>query len=55
VPVAESLRSPQLTPAWLDRFSPWLIGTGLLILIAYGPQLVAQITGSALNAPGFAP
>jgi cytochrome c oxidase subunit 1 len=55
VPVAESLRSPQLTPAWLDRFRPWLIGTGLLILIAYGPQLVSQIAGSVLNAPGFAP
>jgi cytochrome c oxidase subunit 1 len=55
VPVAESLRSPQFTPAWLDRFGPWLIGAGLLIAIAYGPQLVSQIGGSAFNAPGFAP
>ncbi len=25
VPIAESMRHPQLTPVWLDRFKPWLI------------------------------
>jgi len=52
MPVAESLRSPQLTPVWLDTFKPWLIAAGVLLLIAYGPQLVDQIVNMNLNAPG---
>ena len=52
VPIAESIRHPQLTPVWLDRFKPWLIGAGALLLIAYGPQLVDQIINMNLNAPG---
>ncbi len=52
VPIAEALRSPQLTPVWLDRFKPWLIVAGLLVLLAYGPQLVDQIGNMNLNAPG---
>lgn len=55
IPVAESLRDPQLTPQWLDSFKPWLIATVALILIAYGPQLVEQIANMQLNAPGFSP
>ncbi len=55
VPVAESIRDPQLTPAWLDRFKPWLIVAGLLVVVAYGPQLVDQILGMELNAPGWTP
>jgi cytochrome c oxidase subunit 1 len=51
-PIAESLRHPQLTPVWLDRFKPWLIGAGILLLLAYGPQLVDQIMNMNLNAPG---
>jgi cytochrome c oxidase subunit 1 len=51
-PIAESIRDPQLTPVWLDRFKPWLIGAGLLLLFAYGPQLVDQIMNMNLNAPG---
>ncbi len=54
MPVAESLRHPQLTPVWLDRFRPWLILAGLLLLIAYGPQLFDQIVNMNLNAPGTA-
>ncbi len=52
VPIAESIRSPQLTPVWLDRFKPWLIAAALLLLIAYGPQLVDQIWNMELNSPG---
>ena len=38
--MAESLRHPQMTPVWLDRFRPWiLIATIALIVVAYGPQL----------------
>ena len=55
IPVAESLRDPQLTPAWLDNFKPWLIAAGVLIVLAYGPQLWDQITGMQLNAPGWTP
>jgi len=52
VPIAESIRHPQLTPVWLDRFKPWLLGAALLLIIAYGPQLVDQILNMNLNAPG---
>ena len=52
VPIAESIRHPQLTPVWLDRFKPWLIAAGVLLVIAYGPQLVDQILNMNLNAPG---
>jgi cytochrome c oxidase subunit 1 len=53
IPVAESIRHPQLTPVWLDRFRPWLIGAGVLLVIAYGPQLVDQISNISLNAVGW--
>ena len=51
-PIAESLRDAQLTPVWLDRFKPWLIVAALLVLLAYGPQLVDQIVNMNLNSPG---
>ena len=51
-PIAESLRDPQLTPVWLDRFKPWLIFAGVLLLLSYGPQLLDQILNMDLNAPG---
>jgi cytochrome c oxidase subunit 1 len=53
IPVAESIRDPQLTPDWLDRWAPWLIAAFVLVLIAYGPQLVSQITNISLTSPGF--
>ncbi len=52
VPIAESIRSPQLTPVWLDRFKPWLIAAALLLVIAYGPQFVDMLLNMNLNAPG---
>jgi cytochrome c oxidase subunit 1 len=55
VPVAESIRDPQLTPLWLDRWRPWLIGTVVLIVLAYGPQLFDQIANAQFNSPGFTP
>lgn len=55
IPVAESLRDPQLTPKWLDSFKPWLIGAIALIVVAYGPQLIEQIANMQLNAPGISP
>ena len=53
IPVSESIQDPQDTPLWLDRWVPWLIGTIALLIIAYGPQLIDQISNIALTSPGF--
>lgn len=52
VPVAESIHDPQETPAWLDRWLPWIIATIALLIVAYGPNLIEQISNIQLNAPG---
>ena len=52
VPIAQSIRHPQLTPDWLDRFKPWLIVALLLVVLSYGPQLFDQIIHIDLNSPG---
>ncbi len=54
IPVAEAEQDPQQTPAWLDRWVPWLVATVVLILIAYGPQLIDQIANIDLSS-GRAP
>lgn len=53
VPVAEAKHDPQETPEWLDKWVPWLIGTVALLLVAYGPQLIDQISNISLTSPGF--
>ncbi len=53
MPVAESLQSPQLTPAWLDQWRPWLAATVLLLAIAYGPILFEMIRSAQFVSPGF--
>ncbi len=53
VPVAEAMQDPALSPAWLDKWAPWVGATLLLIIISYGPQLVAQISSIQLTSPGF--
>jgi len=55
VPVAESLDDPNNAPLWLDRWKPWLIATVVLIILAYGPQLIDQIFGIESTSPGFTP
>jgi cytochrome c oxidase subunit 1 len=52
IPVAESIHDPQETPEWLDRWLPWVIATIALIIVAYGPNLIEQISNIQLNAPG---
>jgi cytochrome c oxidase subunit 1 len=51
MPVAEALRDAQETPAWLDRWTPWLVATVILILLAYGPPLVHLVRNADLSAP----
>jgi cytochrome c oxidase subunit 1 len=53
VPVAEAKHDPQETPEWLDKWVPRLIGTVALLLVAYGPQLIDQISNISLTSPGF--
>jgi cytochrome c oxidase subunit I len=53
IPVAAARQDPQQSPAWLDRWAPWLIATIVLILISYGPQLVSQIANAQLTSPGY--
>jgi cytochrome c oxidase subunit 1 len=53
VPIAESMRDPQETPAWLDSWKPWLAGTVALILLAYGPQIYLMLRDMQLTSPGF--
>ncbi len=53
VPIAEALHDPQRTPAFLDRWRPWLIATVALILIGYGPQLLDMLLNIQLTSPGF--
>ena len=53
IPVAEAVQDPQLTPAWLDRWAPWLISALLLIVLVYGPNLLVQITHMSNTSPGF--
>ncbi|MBT3390846.1 MAG: b(o/a)3-type cytochrome-c oxidase subunit 1 [Chloroflexi bacterium] len=52
IPLAESEQDPQDTPEWLDKWVPWLVGTVVLLIVAYGPQLIDQISNISLNAPG---
>ncbi|MFZ2489271.1 MAG: b(o/a)3-type cytochrome-c oxidase subunit 1 [Anaerolineae bacterium] len=54
VPEAEAMQDPQTsTPAWLDRWAPWLTATILLIVLVYGPNLLNQITTMSNTSPGF--
>lgn len=51
-PVAEALQDPQLTPAWLDSWRPWVIGAIALIVLAYTPVLLELITSMVpVDAP----
>jgi len=55
VPLAESLDDPANGPWWLDRFKPWIIAAVVLIVLAYGPQLLDQLFGIQLTSPGYVP
>ncbi len=53
MPVAEALRDPAETPAWLDAWTPWLAATLVLIALSYGPPLAHLIATVDLSSPGF--
>ena len=50
---AEALSGPDHTPAFVDRWRPWLVLAGLLIVVAYGPTLVRLVASTPLNTPGM--
>ena len=50
---AEALSGPEEAPAVLDRWRPWLVVTGLFIVIAYGHTLFHLISDTPLNVPGL--
>ena len=50
---AEAMQDPQLTPAWLDRWAPWLTVAVLLVVLVYGPNLFVQLSNMTNTSPGF--
>jgi cytochrome c oxidase subunit 1 len=50
---AEAISGPEEAPAFLDRWRPWLVLTGVFILLAYGHTLFHLITETPLNVPGM--
>lgn len=53
MPVAEALRAPAETPAWLDAWLPWLVAAIVLIVLSYGPPLAHMIMTVNLSSPGM--
>lgn len=54
MPIAEPMHVEAI-PAWLTNWQPWLIGTIVLILVAYGPMLIQLISQAQFTSPGFKP
>ncbi|MCA9933728.1 MAG: b(o/a)3-type cytochrome-c oxidase subunit 1 [Ardenticatenaceae bacterium] len=50
MPVAEPI-DPTPAPAWLDSWRPWIVLTVALIIIAYGPVLMALISNLNMTSP----
>ena len=52
MPVAEPLHA-EVIPAWLNNWQPWLVGTVVLIVVAYAPMLIQLISQAQFTSPGF--
>ena len=52
MPIAEPFHAEPV-PAWLNNWQPWLIGTVVLIIVAYGPILIQLISQAQFTSPGF--
>lgn len=52
VPVAEPLDGGMPVPVWLNRLTPWVVGTVVLTLLAWGP-VVWGLLQSPFSAPGL--
>ena len=52
MPIAESVHA-EVVPGWLNNWRPWLVGTIVLILIAYGPILIQMLGQANFISPGF--
>jgi cytochrome c oxidase subunit 1 len=50
---AEALSGADHSPAILDRWRPWLVLAGVMILVAYGPTLLRLAVTTPLVTPGF--
>jgi cytochrome c oxidase subunit 1 len=55
VPFASAISGPEDAPALLDRWRPWLIIAGALILLNYVPTLYQIISTSNFDVPGLRP
>src|SRR5690606_40895449 len=54
VPLAEPVEdNGDKLPGWLDRFTPWVTATVIIVLITYGPSIV-RMAGEYTVFPGHA-
>ncbi len=53
VEFAEAMSGPEHAPVVLDRWKPWIVLAGVLIVIAYGPTLLRLAITPPFSAPGF--
>jgi len=55
VPLAEPVEENGHMPSWLDRFTPWVTATVVIVLITYGPTLVRLFGELSFGFPGLRP
>ncbi len=55
VPLAEPYEENGTLPNWLDRFTPWVTTTAIIVLITYGPTIYRLITDLDLSWTGLRP
>ncbi len=53
MPEAEPLDNPQAQPEWLHRWTPWVVGAFVLIVISYGPMLYILLRNLQLFQPAI--